>query len=61
MDFDTVPVGFGMALMRNEKATNAYAMMTREQKNAVLAKAHAVRSQGEMERIVSAIAAQSIM
>lgn len=61
MNFYNVPVGFGMALMRNEKATNAYAMMTREQKNAILQKAHAARSQREMERIVSAIAAQSIM
>ena len=61
MERDSVPAGFGSALMRNEKATNAYAMMTREQKNAILAKAHTARSQAEMERIVSAIAADSIM
>lgn len=61
MDFTTVPIGFGMALAQNEKAVNAYAMMTREQKNAILAKAHNARSQKEMQQIVSSIAADSIM
>lgn len=61
MDFTTVPLGFGFALMQNEKATNAYAMLTKEQKNAILAKAHAARSQTEMQRIVASIAADSIM
>ena len=61
MDFTTVSIGFGMALAQNEKAVNAYAMMTREQKNAILAKAHNARSQKEMQQIVSSIAADSIM
>ena len=58
MDFTTVPIGFGMALAQNEKAVNAYAMMTREQKNAILAKAHAARSEQEMRKIVASIAAE---
>lgn len=61
MDYNNVPVGFGMALAQNEKAVNAYAMMTRQQKHAILEKVHAARSQKEMERIVSAIAADAIM
>lgn len=61
MNFAEVPIGFGMALAQNEKAVNAYAMMTREQKNAILAKAHAARSEQEMQRIVSSIAADSIL
>lgn len=61
MDFAEVPIGFGMALAQNEKAVNAYAMMTKEQKNAVLEKAHNARSEREMQKIVSAIAAESIL
>ncbi len=56
MDFSSVPIGFGMALAQNEKAVNAYAMMTKEQKEAVLAKAHKARTETEMRRIVSEIA-----
>ena len=55
MDFATVPIGFGMALAQNEEAVNAYAMMTKEQKNAILAKAHNARSEQEMRQIVNSI------
>ena len=61
MDFAAVPIGFGMALAQNEKAVNAYAMMTKEQKNTILAKAHNARSEREMQQIVSSIAAEAIM
>lgn len=59
MDFATVPIGFGMALAQNEKAVNAYAMMTKEEKNAILAKAHNAKISEEMAQIVSAIAAEA--
>lgn len=59
MDFATVPIGFGMALAQNEKAVNAYAMMTKEEKNAILAKAHNAKSSEKMAQIVSAIAAEA--
>lgn len=59
MDFGEVPIGFGMALAQNEKAVNAYAMMTKEQKQTILEKAHKARSEGEMRQIVSAIAAEA--
>lgn len=61
MDFAKVPIGFGMALAQNEKAVNAYAMMTKEQKQAILEKARSARSEQEMHQIVSSIAADSIM
>ena len=61
MNFAEVPIGFGMALAQNEKAVNAYAMMTREQKQAILQKAHAARSEKEMHQIVSSIAREAIM
>lgn len=59
MDFTQVPIGFGLALAMNEAAVNAYAMMTREQKEAILTRAHNARSEKEMHQIVSDIAAQA--
>ena len=59
MDFQTVPIGFGMALAQNEKAVNAYAMMTKEQKNAILARAHQAKTREEMQQIVNHIAAEA--
>ena len=56
MDFYKVPIGFGMALAVNEPAMNVYAAMTQEQKNAVLAKAHNVRSEKEMHDLVASLA-----
>lgn len=56
MDFNSVPIGFGMALTQNETAVNAYAMMTKEQKQAILDKVHNARSKKEMHQIVAAIA-----
>lgn len=61
MDHSEVPMGFGMALMQNEKAVNAYAMMTKEEKNAILEQVRSARSKKEMQQIVSAIADASIM
>lgn len=59
MNFSQVPIGFSMALAQNEQAVNAYAMMTKEEKDAILQKAHNARSQQEMQQLVSAIAAEA--
>ena len=56
MDFYKVPIGFGMALAVNEPAMNAYAAMTEEQKQAILNKAHNVRSEREMHDLVASLA-----
>ena len=59
MDFTTVPIGFGMALAQNEQAVNAYAMMTKEQKNTILSRAHKAKTREEMRQIVAGIAADA--
>ena len=56
MDFYKVPIGFGMALAMNHSAMETYAAMTEAQKQAVLGKAHNVRSEKEMQALVASIA-----
>ena len=56
MDFYKVPIGFGMALAMNQPAMNAYAAMSEEQKQAILNKAHNVRSEKEMHDLVASLA-----
>lgn len=56
MDFDKIPVGFGMALAMNPTAWNAYSAMTPEQKQAVLSQAGNAKSREEMHRIVDHLA-----
>ena len=56
MDFYKVPIGFGMALAMNQPAMNAYAAMTEDQKQAILNKAHNVRSEREMHGLVNSLA-----
>ena len=53
MKFDEVPVGFGMALIQNTEATNAFAMMTHEEKQAIWEQARNACSRQEMQKIVS--------
>lgn len=55
MDFYKVPIGFGMALAMNQPAMNAYAAMTEQQKQAILNKAHNVRSEKEMVSLVASL------
>ena len=56
MDFYKVPIGFGMALAVNEPAMNAYSAMTEAQKQAIITKAHNVRSEKEMHDLVASLA-----
>ena len=56
MDFYNVPIGFGLALSANTAAMNRYARMTEAQKQAILDKAHQVRSEKEMYSLVAALA-----
>lgn len=56
MDFYKVPIGFGLALAGNTAAMNRYAHMTEEQKQAILNKAHKVRSEKEMYSLVASLA-----
>lgn len=56
MDFYKVPIGFGMALAMNHPAMNVYSSLTEQQQQAVLDKAHNVRSEEEMHALVNNLA-----
>ncbi len=58
MEFDELPVGFGMALAMNPPAWNAYSAMSAEQKQAILNKVHSVKSKEQMHQIVNSLASQ---
>lgn len=55
MERNDVPVGFGMALVQNEEAMNAFAMMTKEEKESVWAKARSAKNKAEMQQLVADI------
>lgn len=56
MDPRKTPEGFGDALLQNEDAANAFAMMTQSQKEAVLDKADKTHTKGGMRRLAGRIA-----
>ena len=55
MDFAKVPIGFGMELAQDEMAMQRYAILTQEEKRAILKRAHSARSEKEMREIVASI------
>ena len=59
MEKTELPLGLGMALAQNEAAMQAFTAMSEPQRQAVLQRAHAVGSKGEMKQLVSGLAAQS--
>ena len=61
MESKEVPAGFGNALVQNEAATNAYAMMTEDQKNDILKKATKARTRRQRKKLVSQIAKENAM
>ncbi len=58
MEFDELPVGFGMALAMNPPAWNVYSAMSNEQKQAILKKVRDAGSKEQMHRIVSSLVSQ---
>lgn len=52
MDFNKVPLGFGMALSTNFQAMNAWSAMTEGEQQTVLSKAYQARSEKEMHKII---------
>lgn len=60
MDFYNIPVGFGLALSANTAAMNRYAHLTEDQKQAILNKAHNVRSEKEMYSLVASLANRTV-
>lgn len=59
MDFTKVPIGFGMELAQDEAAMQRYAILTQEEKRAILKRAHSARSEKEMREIVSGLSSHS--
>lgn len=55
MDDSQLPVGFAMALARNEPALLRYSALSPSQKSAILAQAHAAHSQEEMDQLVESL------
>ena len=60
MDFYKVPIGFGLALSANTAAMNRYAQLSEPQKQAILNKAHNVRSEKEMYELVANLATRTM-
>ena len=56
MDFNQVPIGFGLALSSNTAAMNRYAHLSGQERQTILQKAHSVRSEEEMYTLVSDLA-----
>lgn len=56
MDFAKVPIGFGMELAQDEMAMQRYSILSKEEKRAILKRAHNARSEKEMREIVMSIA-----
>lgn len=59
MNFDELPVGFGMALTMNPQAWNAYSALGLQQKRALVQKAREVSSKEEMYQIVHELGRQA--
>ena len=56
MNFDTMPVGFGLALSANTAAMNRYAHLTESKKRDILNRAHNARTEKEMYTLVADLA-----
>lgn len=52
-NYNSLPIGFGMALAMNPPAFNAYSNLTEEEKDALIDRARHVGSQEEMHEIVA--------
>lgn len=48
-----LPMGFGMALVKNEQALQKFTQMTEPQKQDILAKTHQIESKAEMQALVN--------
>lgn len=51
-----LPMGFGMALLQNQRATQIFCSMPPAQRQALLDKTHTVSSKAEMQALVDSLA-----
>ena len=54
-NYNSLPIGFGMALAMNPPAFNAYSAMSDDQKQQILSRVRNAKSEKEMHDIVSSI------
>ena len=52
---DEMPIGFAMALSMNPDTMQRFAMLSREQKQEIIAGTHTVKSRDEMHRYVASL------
>ncbi len=55
-----LPMGFGMALLQNERATERFNSMTEPQRQAVIRHTHEIHSKAEMKAFVSKLGENKI-
>lgn len=55
MNRNDLPVGFGMALMQNERAMAKFHSMSESERKAILEKTHGINSKAEMRRLVESL------
>lgn len=60
MDFNQMPLGFGMALARNFNALNTFSAMDEKQKQAVLENVRSAGSERERNEIINALGANRL-
>lgn len=53
------PIGFGMALVQNKSALDAFSKLTNEQKNTLIGISRNIHSKNEMQNFVESIADNS--
>ena len=53
-----MPLGLGMALMKNPDALNHYSKMSNEQKRAVIENTHSINNKADMQAYVETLAIQ---
>ena len=54
-----LPLGFGAALIQNERAMKNFEALTDEEKRSVIEQTHRIRSKSEMRSFVSRLAADT--
>ncbi|QNL45923.1 hypothetical protein H8790_07280 [Oscillibacter hominis] len=50
-----LPMGFGMALVKNQSAMETFSSMTPEQQQEIISRTHSVQSKEEMQSLVDSI------
>ncbi len=61
MDYGDLPIGFGTALLQNEKAMKKFEMLSESQKQAVINKTRKINSKNEMKCFVSSFSEGSVV